>query len=220
MVTSRHVRHLPRYREIATLLVKHGRSAALRATNGLPLDEQDDPALTADAAALAQELESMGPTFIKFGQLLSSRADLLPTPYIDALAKLQDSVAPVPFAEVERVVAGELDVRMARAFSEFDPTPLAAGSLAQVHRATLRNGRDAVVKVQRPEVRDRIADDLEVLEDLASLLDEHSEKARRYAIAETVDQFRRALADEVDFLREASNLRTIADIVSDRKSVV
>jgi predicted unusual protein kinase regulating ubiquinone biosynthesis (AarF/ABC1/UbiB family) len=208
-------RHLSRYRQLAGLLLKHGRSEPVRASAaGLTFDDAD-PGLAADAQDLARELEAMGPTFIKLGQLLSSRADLLPPSYIEALSKLQDSVAPFPYAEVERIVTRELDVRMMRAFTDFDPTPLAAGSLAQVHRATLRGDREVVVKVQRPDVRQAVVEDLSVLEDLASFLDEHSDRARRYALSDLVEQFRRALVDELDFRREAANLRTIGDIVAE-----
>jgi predicted unusual protein kinase regulating ubiquinone biosynthesis (AarF/ABC1/UbiB family) len=216
MAVPLRARHLARYRQIAGLLLKHGRSEALRASGaGIELDDTADPGLAADAQELAHELEAMGPTFIKLGQLLSSRADLLPAAHIEALSKLQDSVAPFPYAEVERIVTRELDVRMTRAFDDFDPTPIAAASLSQVHRATLRGGRDAVVKVQRPEVRRCVVEDLDALEDLAALLDEHSDRARRYALKDVVDQFGKSLVDELDFRREASNLRVIADVVSD-----
>jgi predicted unusual protein kinase regulating ubiquinone biosynthesis (AarF/ABC1/UbiB family) len=216
MAVPLRARHLARYRQIAGLLLKHGRSEALRASGaGIELDDTADPGLAADAQELAHELEAMGPTFIKLGQLLSSRADLLPAAHIEALSKLQDSVAPFPYAEVERIVTRELDVRMTRAFDDFDPTPIAAASLSQVHRATLRGGRDVVVKVQRPEVRRCVVEDLDALEDLAALLDEHSDRARRYALKDVVDQFGKSLVDELDFRREASNLRVIADVVSD-----
>jgi predicted unusual protein kinase regulating ubiquinone biosynthesis (AarF/ABC1/UbiB family) len=216
MAVPLRARHLARYRQIAGLLLKHGRSEALRASGaGIELDDTADPGLAADAQELARELEAMGPTFIKLGQLLSSRTDLLPPAHIEALSKLQDSVAPFPYAEVERIITRELDVRMTRAFDDFDPTPIAAASLSQVHRATLRGGRDVVVKVQRPEVRRCVVEDLDALEDLAALLDEHSDRARRYALKDVVDQFGNSLVDELDFRREASNLRVIGDVVSE-----
>jgi ubiquinone biosynthesis protein len=213
--------HAARYRQLAGLLLNHGRSDAVRASAaGLALDAEADPSLLADGQELANELESMGPTFVKLGQLLSSRVDLLPPPYIEALSTLQDSVTPFPYADVERIITRELDVRMTRAFSDFDPQPLAAGSLAQVHRAALRDGREVVVKVQRPEVRRSVVDDLEVLEELAAFLDEHSDRARRYALTDLVEQFRRSLVDELDFRREAANLRTVGEIVADLPELI
>lgn len=221
MAVPLRARHVSRYRQIAMLLLKHGRSAALRGSgDGIALDGLADPELASDAAELVRELEEMGPTFIKLGQLLSSRADLLPPAYIEALSRLQDEVAPFPYAEVEGIITRELDVRMMRAFNDFDPTPLAAGSLAQVHRATLRGGEEVVVKVQRPNVRRAAVEDLDVLEELAGVLDEHSDRARRYALTDMVEQFRRSLVDELDFRREASNLRTIGEIVSGTPELV
>src|SRR5262245_6228092 len=113
--------------------------------------------------SFVSDLERLGPTFVKLGQLLSTRADLLPEPYLRALSRLQDDVAPVPFREIEAVVQAELGVRISKAFRRFDPTPIAAASLGQVHRAVLRDGREVAVKVQRPGVRLQVADDLEVL---------------------------------------------------------
>lgn len=127
--------HVGRYREIATLLAKHGRSDLARSAG---LD--DDGLFDADAAALediagpqtlAADLERLGPTFVKLGQLLSSRSDLLRPEYIDALARLQDDCEPFPFSDVEKIVQEELGVRMSRLFSEFEDKPIAAASLGR-----------------------------------------------------------------------------------------
>ncbi|HMC72601.1 MAG TPA: AarF/UbiB family protein, partial [Mycobacteriales bacterium] len=139
---------LGRYSDLARLLVKYGRSDLVRQA-GL------DPALTDEVAPvearaegdeLAADLERLGPTFIKLGQLLSTRADLLPQPYLDALARLQDSLEPFPFEVVRESIEDELGVRLSRVFDDFDETPMAAASLGQVHGATLRGGRAVVVK--------------------------------------------------------------------------
>src|SRR3989440_12786923 len=129
--------HLKRYKDIAWLFMKYGR-ADLVPQSGLFTALQDEEiATTADAAAkaddLAADLERMGPTFIKLGQLLSTRADLLPPPYLDSLARLQDSLEPFPFEVVRDTVEEELGVRLSRAFEEFDEAPMAAASLGQVH---------------------------------------------------------------------------------------
>ena len=126
---------------------------------------------------MASDLERLGPTFVKLGQLLSSRSDLLRPEYIDALARLQDDCEPFPFADVEQIVQDELGVRMSRLFSEFEDKPIAAASLGQVHRARLRDGREVAVKVQRPGIRRQLADDLEVLSELTDFFDAHSDNA-------------------------------------------
>ena len=214
MALSIRPRHLRRYRQIATLLLRHGRSDLVRST-GLDsvLEGEDlaevDPAQAADAARLAADLEAMGPTFVKLGQLLSSRVDLVPPAYVEALARLQDDVAPFPADEAEEIIGRELGVRLSKVFPTFDREPLAAASLGQVHRATLRDGRKVVVKVQRPGIRETVLEDLEVLGELADLVDAHSEVGRRFGLADLLAEFRRSLLDELDYRREADNLATL-----------
>src|SRR3984885_13796149 len=168
--------HLKRYKDIAMLFWKYGTSdLAKEFANEDSGDEKKILTTKSGQPApeeLADDLEKMGPTFIKFGQLLSSRPDLLPEPYLKALARLQDKVKPFPYAEVEQIVASELGIRISKAFSFFDEKHLAAASLGQVHLAALRDGRAVVVKVQRPEIRQQIAIDFEVLEEIASFFDE------------------------------------------------
>jgi predicted unusual protein kinase regulating ubiquinone biosynthesis (AarF/ABC1/UbiB family) len=130
---------------------------------------------------------------------------------MDALARLQDDVEPFPFAEAERIIEEELGVRISKLFAEIDPEPIAAASLGQVHRARLRDGRPVAVKVQRPGIRERILEDLEALGDLAGMADEHTVIGRRYPVSELVADFRRTLLRELDYLREAANLRIFRD---------
>ncbi len=203
---------LRRYRDIAGLLVRYGRSDLLAAAELDPLLAEGavvPEEAAAEADDLARDLERLGPTFIKLGQLLSTRADLLPAPYLDALARLQDRVEPFPAAEVERIVAEELGVRLSKAFSRFDSTPVASASLGQVHRAALRDGREVAVKVQRPDIRRCIAGDLDALEKIVELLTRHSERARRYRLDALLEEFRRSLLAELDYRREAHNLATV-----------
>jgi predicted unusual protein kinase regulating ubiquinone biosynthesis (AarF/ABC1/UbiB family) len=158
---------------------------------------------------LARDLEAMGPLFVKLGQLLSTRPDLLPQPYLDALARLHDNVEPVPYGEIETVVQEDLGVRMSKAFESFDPQPLASASLGQVHRATLRDGRPVVVKVQRPGIREVVLGDLDLLDDVAAALDRHSDLGRRHAFRELGEEFHKTLLRELDYRREAGNLKTL-----------
>ena len=204
--------NLKRYKDIARLLVKYGRAAAIERSE---LDQLvADPDVAGDTAEpkaeeLANDLEALGPTFVKLGQILSTRADLLPVSYLEALSRLQDNVDPFPFAEVEAIVQQELGVRLSKAFAEFDPQPLAAASLGQVHRAALRDGRAVAVKVQRPGIRETIAEDLEALAQAAELADKHTAIGRRYRFSELVEEFRRSLVRELDYRQEAENLRLL-----------
>ena len=169
-----------------------------------------DSSPPAGAEELSSDLEALGPTFVKLGQLLSTRPDLLPPAYVESLARLQDDVTSFPFEQVERIVTDELGVRLSKAFSEFESTPLAAASLAQVHRARLRDGREVAVKVQRPDIRERVALDLEALGEIAAFVDRHSRLARRYRVSAILEQFARALHRELDFRQEAANLSQMA----------
>jgi predicted unusual protein kinase regulating ubiquinone biosynthesis (AarF/ABC1/UbiB family) len=202
---------LKRYKDVALLLIKYGRSDLISQAGleGSVLAEEMVTSTTASADELAKDLERLGPTFIKLGQLLSTRADLLPEPYLEALTRLQDQIEPFKFEEVERIVAGELGVRISKAFADFDPTPLAAASLGQVHRAYMRDGRAVVVKVQRPDIRELIVDDLESLGEIAQFLDAHTELGRRYEFENMLFNLRKSLIAELDFKTEASNLATI-----------
>lgn len=221
MALSLRPQHLRRYQQIASLLLRHGRPDLVRSA-GLDslLDESSSPEEVSDAEALAAELEGMGPTFIKLGQLLASRVDLLPAPYTDALSRLQDDVAPFPFEQAEQLIAEELGVRISRIFSELDPEPVAAASLGQVHRGVLRSGVVVAVKVQRPDVRARVVEDLDVLGELAEFVDRHSERVRRFALSDLLEQFRRSLVEELDYRREANNLSMLAEMLKDQPRIV
>ena len=189
-------RHLGRYKELLRLFYKHARSGPGR-------DHER-------AEALTDDLERLGPTFVKLGQLLSTRSDLLPPAYIDALSRLQDDVEPFPYELVERLVESELGVRLNKAFRAFEREPVAAASLAQTHRATLRDGTLVAVKVQRPGVRRAFLEDLAALSEVAAFVDQHTEVGRRYEFASTVEELRRNLLQELDYVHEARNLRRLS----------
>lgn len=136
---------------------------------------------------------------------------MMPQAYIEALTRLQDKVEPFAYDEVEKIITSELGVRLSKAFSEFESTPMAAASLGQVHKARLRNGRQVAVKVQRPEIRNRMIEDLDALEEIAEFLDGHTEFGKRYEFGEMLDQFRKSLLRELDYRQEASNLTTLRE---------
>lgn len=203
--------HLKRYKDIAMLLLKYG-NADMVNQFGLRAALNDDDLTTGQTSPpeeLADDLERMGPTFVKLGQILSSRADLLPQVYLDALSRLQDKCKPFSYEEVETIITAELGVRISKAFLYFDPEPMAAASLGQVHRAELRDGRKVVVKVQRPGIRKQIADDLEVLEEITEFFHEHTKVGRRYQFVKIFDEFQKTLISELDYVREAANLTAI-----------
>lgn len=207
--------HLKRYKEIALLLWKYGHSDLVKQ---MGIDDAIDPqeAKAADSGEagpeqLANDLEAMGPTYVKLGQVLSGRPDLLPDTYLKALARLQDKVKPFSYAEVEQIVSTELGVRISKAFQRFDTKPIAAASLGQVHSAALRDGRLVVVKVQRPNIRKQIADDFEVLEQIADFFDAHTELGRRYRFLNILEEFRITIQQELNYEREAQNLIAVGE---------
>jgi len=203
------------------LLWKYGRSdlaQQMSADEGFGLNESPSPeaglasggakdgAVKALPEQLADDLEAMGPTYVKLGQVLAGRPDLIPDAYVKALARLQDNVKPFPYAEVEEIVMAELGVRISKAFSRFDVEPVGAASLGQVHRAALRDGRSVVVKVQRPKIRQQIAEDFEVLEHIASFLDGHTALGRRHRFGVVLAEFKLTIQQELSYEREAHNL--------------
>jgi len=197
---------LSRYASVASLLLKHRRAV-------------EEPSVD-DAEQLATDLEKLGPTFVKLGQLLSTRPDLLPEPYLKALSRLQDHVAPFSFADVERIVEAELGVRLSKAFGLFEAVPIAAASLGQVHRAALRDGRLVAVKVQRPDIEQRVAEDLETLGELAAFLDKHAGLQGHVSFTEMMAEFRTATLAELDYRNEAENLRTLGRHLAEFRDIV
>ena len=178
------------------------------------------PEQDAAAAQMAQDIQQLGPAFIKIGQALSVRPDLLPPHYLEALAALQDDVEQVPFEQIRERIEAELCVRTTQAFAELDPEPLAAASLAQVHTATLRDGRQVVVKVQRPNIEQEIRTDLSVLGGAARAADRLTEHGRRVHFAEWIDEMSETLAEELDYRLEAENLRAFRAHLQDYPNLV
>jgi ubiquinone biosynthesis protein len=159
---------------------------------------------------LRMAFEELGPTFIKLGQLLSTRPDFVPPDYLDELAKLQDDVPPFSFAEVEEIVFSETGKKTAELFHSFGEHPLAAASIGQVHRATLWDGQEVVVKVQRPDIDQIVAVDLEILAHLASLTEMYLEELQGHRPTAIVEEFARTLSNELDYSVELSNIQRFA----------
>ncbi|RTL45276.1 MAG: AarF/ABC1/UbiB kinase family protein [Candidatus Melainabacteria bacterium] len=206
--------YLKRYKDIAMLFVKYGSSDLVKNAGldeALGGDGRVPHEIKGKAEELTKDLEKLGPAFVKVGQMLSTRPDFLPAPYLEALARLQDNCEPFSFAEVEKIVTSELGVRISRAFKEFDDRPLAAASLGQIHHAVMRNGREVAVKVQRPGIRDQIIQDLEILSDVAEFYDNNTSAGRKYEYGKMLDEFRRTILEELDYKKEAHNLETMRD---------
>jgi ubiquinone biosynthesis protein len=204
--------HLRHYKDLALLLFKYGRRdlvARAGLMELLPQEPERDAQAEAAADSLAADVERLGPTFIKLGQLLSTRPDIVPPAYAEALARLQDRCEPLPFGEIETVLAEELGLVASRAL-RVDREPLATASMSQVHRASLEDGREIVLKVQRPGLRERVLSDLEALDDVAAFLRDRTDFGTRYGIDLMFDEFRKSLVRELDFRQEAMHLLTLS----------
>lgn len=205
------------YAALARLLLRHGRSDLL---SGAGLDEyaaesEVEGAGTTDRAeSFTADLEAMGPTYVKLGQLLSTRFDLLPPAYTEALSRLQDEAEPFSSEQARALIEEELGGQVRHLYAEFDDTPVAAASLGQVHRATLRNGRDVAVKVQRPTAREDVRADMATLTRLASLADKGTGVGRTYGFGRLLHEFERTLTFELDYRREARNLLRFGEIIA------
>lgn len=211
---QRKLKSIRRFRRIAVVLAKYGFGEFLYRAH-LPLHvkallKRHGASDMAGPERLRLALEELGPTFIKFGQILSTRAYLLPSDYGVELAKLQDQVRPFAFEDVERIVTADLGGSLSSLFKEFDREPLASASIAQVHMATLAGGERVCVKVQRPAVRETFALDIMILKDLAGLLEAHVPESRRYDPSGIVREFERTSRREVDFTVEASHIAAFA----------
>ncbi|MBN6040736.1 AarF/ABC1/UbiB kinase family protein [Amycolatopsis sp. 195334CR] len=193
-----------RYSQITRIAVKHGLGPYL--TGRRDPDGSREAAL---ARSLRMALEDAGVTFVKLGQLMSTRPDLLSQPFIDELSRLQDSVAHAPAELIEQVLRDELGAPPTEVFAEFDPEPIAAASIAQVYRAKLHSGERVVVKVQRPDVRRVVERDLDIVHRVAASLEQRTKWARSLGVAELAEGFASALVEELDFRVEARNLASV-----------
>src|SRR6059036_749385 len=204
-------RNLGRLSEIAQVAVRHGfgywfdthRLTDLFPRRGSRMEVDGQPSQRGQH--LGEMLDELGPTFVKFGQLLSTRPDVLPPDIIAELRGLQDDVRPFPIEDVEKVIEEDLGLTIAQLFAEFDETPIAAASIGQVHRATLPNGKQVVVKVQRPNAPKQIEADLSLMYQAARLAKERIRALDFIDANDIVDEFSRSIRQELDYRSEGRN---------------
>lgn len=209
------MQHLRRYREIIFVFIKYGFGAIIDNIGILKhinvrrkiLKQTNDEniAKLSRGERLRLALEELGPTFIKMGQILSTRSDILPKDIIKELEKLQDKAPAFSFDEVKSVIQNEFGESLEEAYAEFEPTLLAAASIAQVHKALLWSGKTVVVKVQRPGIEKIIAQDMRILEDIAKFVDNHTKYGKIYNFTKMVEDFKKRLEEELDFRIEGEN---------------
>lgn len=206
-----HLNYLTRFREVSNILVKHGFGFVfdridLRKLVGLskvpPVDEEEQ--MQSAPVRLRHAIEELGATYIKLGQLLSTRPDVLGPKYIFELEKLQDNVPPFAYKLVREACAKE-GIDIEKDFDNFNPEPLAAGSIAQVHQASMKNGARVVVKVQRPGIDKLVETDLEILYELSKLIEKRTAWGRLYKVSEIMDELSLAITKELDFNQEGRN---------------
>ncbi|MEM7783862.1 MAG: AarF/UbiB family protein [Planctomycetota bacterium] len=226
------LKRIKKHHQIVSLLYKYWKSDAIR-DSGLiesvqPASGEDSTETLSDIESagsgngpldLARDLETMGPAYIKLGQLLSTRADFLPSEYRDALARLQDDIEPVETADVFRIIEEELGNQPEYLFRSFQIKPLATASLGQVHRAITKNGLEVVVKILRPDVVEQLKEDIEAMLEVASLC-ETFQFGKDYQLVHMVESLKQSLAEEVNYIIEAANAKMVAENLSRFGSIV
>ncbi|WP_447730777.1 ABC1 kinase family protein [Stenotrophomonas rhizophila] len=193
---SQILRLLMRYRNSG---VFSGMNLDARAVHDIPPEGNPEQFVT--------DLESLGPTFVKLGQMLSTRPDMVPVEFATALERMQEKVAPIPVERIAQIIEQELGASVSKLFASFDPVPLGCASIAQVHRAQLHDGREVAVKVQKPEVAAQLRSDLEVLRSFALAADHLTQVGRRVRLRDWLNEFAKTLMQELDYQAEAENLQ-------------
>ncbi|MCD6153071.1 MAG: phosphotransferase [Syntrophobacterales bacterium] len=226
---SRTYRHINRYRQILSILFKYGFGDLIDQLNvgqyieiGMQMvsrKRRENVEKLTRTERVRMALEELGPTFVKLGQILSSRPDLVPVEFIQELSKLQDKVPSFPFAQVKEIVEAELQIPLEDMYKEFNETPLAAASIGQVHRGRLKSGEDVIVKVQRPGIHATIEVDLEIMLHLAILIEKHVEEWGVHKPTRIVEEFSRSLGREINYTIEASNAERFARQFTGNSSV-
>ena len=219
------LQQLNNYAKFFSFILKYYNSDVVKSTANSVLNEIEKTEISEDEynqkpEELVEDLKKMGPTYVKLGQLLSTRPDLLPENYLQALANLQDDVETVPYEEVQKIFEEEIGVKINKAFELFDPKPLASASIGQVHLALLPSGRKVVVKIQRPGIRKKFIEELETLKNMADLAVTHSKVAKKYALDDVIEELRFILLNELDYNKEAQNLVILKENLKEFKNLI
>jgi len=219
-VIGRTYRNLNRYRQILGVLIKYGFGDLVETLHidqyieiGLQMiskkrREHEEKSSRAERVRMA--FEELGPTYIKLGQILSTRPDLVPVDFVNELAKLQDEVPPFPFKDAKRIVESDLRQPIETIFEIFEETPLASASIGQVHKARYLDGEDVAIKIQRPGIRRLIDVDLEIMLHLATLAERHIEEISLHQPVKIVEEFAKTLEKELDYTIEATNMERVS----------
>ncbi|MFD2704485.1 ABC1 kinase family protein [Salibacterium lacus] len=213
MEISRGLKHANRYRKIAATLARHGFGYILQEVGlfhilSLPkrmASNPDDVNMHSIGQRIRRVLEELGPTFIKLGQMISTREDIFPPSIIEELQKLQDEVSPFPFEKAQQIMEHDLGHRAEDLFASFSDEPIAAASIGQVYKARLHDGTDVAVKVSRPHIKETIEKDIDILRDLAKLFTQRFQWASYYQLQDVIEEYVDAIRDEVDYYVEARN---------------
>lgn len=211
---------IERYRKFFGFMIKYANSDLVNYASEKAMDNNevnDSVQLDISPEELTEDLKNMGPAYIKLGQLLSTRPDLLPQKHLDALCALQDDVEEIPLETVREVFEKEIGTRISKAFDFFDEKPLASASIGQVHKARLHSGKLVAVKIQRPNVREKFLSDLDTLQEMANWAIKHSEDARKYNVADLIEELRHTLLNELNYESEAQNLNLIRENLKEFK---
>ncbi|MCT4564391.1 MAG: AarF/UbiB family protein [Maledivibacter sp.] len=229
MIKINRYKHIKRYKEIARVFIKHGFGTLLDQLGILKyldikkkiMNKEEKDIQQSIGQRLRLALEELGPTFIKLGQIVSIRPDILSEDIINELEKLHDNALPFSFEEAKACVEYELGEKLEDIFINFDEKPLAAASIGQVHLAKLRDGKQAVVKIQRPRIEIKIEEDMRILKDLAGFIDTHTKYGKLYNFTTMVKEFENILKNELDFRVEGENTETFkANLSKDRQIII
>jgi len=207
---SRHYKNLARMRRILNIAIKHGFHKVVAKIGLGPILSVRPPKFTpeeGEVVRVRKMLEELGPTYVKVGQLMSLRPDLMPQEYVEELSKLYDSAEPFPFKEVKKIVESELGMSLTQAFAKFQEKPIGSASIAQVHKALLKDGTEVAVKVQRPGVTEDIEADIDIMYRLANLAEKSIAKFRTYQATRVVKEVEKMLKEELDFRLEAQSTK-------------
>jgi ubiquinone biosynthesis protein len=224
MIFQKKIEHIARFQQIIRVLAEHGFGSFikdLRLNHLVPKGQLDKPQLKEQALHaknLRLAMEELSGAFVKFGQLLSLRPDLVPEEYCNEFAKLQDNVPPFPSKTAKDIIEKELNKPLNKLFSHFEETPIAAASIGQVHKARLKTGQEIIVKVQRPDIEQKFSSDIDIMHHLANLIDSFY-KPKVVKMKELVEEFERYTSHEMDYVKEANNINAFYNNFRHEKNI-